>query len=174
MDMSKPNCIIMLGAQGSGKSTLAKSLKEKYGGFIVSADEYWTLENGDYVFNMDKLGDAHNWAFSQFCYHIYRLRNVYVDNTNARLDDVLKYANHAVKNGYNVYLLEPETEWRYNVDELLKRNVHNVPREGIERTLSRVKKTISTIETNINQNGFVLLKKVSVKVINEILNNGRE
>lgn len=168
--MRKPNCIIMISAQGAGKSSLSKDLKEKYGGYIVSADEYWTFDNGDYVFSLDKLGDAHNWAFSQFCYHVYRFRNIYVDNTNARLDDILKYAKHAQNNGYNVYILEPETEWRYNVDSLLEKNVHNVPREAIERTLSRVKNTLREIENRQNELG---VKKVSVDFVEQILAEGK-
>lgn len=157
----------MIGAQGSGKSTLAKSLKEKYGGYIVSADEYWTMDNGDYIFVPQKLKDAHTWAFSHFQYHVFRRRNIYVDNTNANWTDLVKYADHALLNDYSVSVLEPETSWRYSLEELYVRNLHNVPKEAIERTLNNLKFTLNVVENNSKYGDQI--KKVSVEEISKIL-----
>lgn len=75
---SSPNKIIVRGLPGSGKSTLAQDIvdffEKEY--IHVEADMYHYV-NGEYKFNPDNLGRAHQW-----CYNTYRIFDtVVVSNT---------------------------------------------------------------------------------------------
>ena len=43
----------------------------------------------------------------------------------------------AVKHNYKVIILEPDTPWKKDAEELSKRNKHGVPKEAILRMLAR-------------------------------------
>ena len=134
------NCFLMRGVAGSGKSYLANLLEEKYQfeSQVFSADVYWLRPDGRYDFNPRLLGNAHEWNFNCFCQALKdEISHVIVDNTNTTAKECSPYIHKALKAGYKVYIVEPNTPWCLNVDELVKRNQHSVPREAIERMLSR-------------------------------------
>uniref|UniRef100_A0A8C7BQC0 NEDD4 binding protein 2 like 1 n=1 Tax=Neovison vison TaxID=452646 RepID=A0A8C7BQC0_NEOVI len=43
----------------------------------------------------------------------------------------------ALENNYEVIFREPDTRWKFNVQELARRNIHGVPREKIHRMKER-------------------------------------
>nr|XP_058898179.1 NEDD4-binding protein 2-like 1 isoform X1 [Kogia breviceps] len=45
--------------------------------------------------------------------------------------------NQALENNYEVIFREPDTRWKFNVQELARRNIHGVPREKIHRMKER-------------------------------------
>jgi len=53
--------ILLRGLPGAGKSTFAKTL----GGITLEADQYFEDENGNYVFDANKLKNAHYYCQSQ-------------------------------------------------------------------------------------------------------------
>jgi tRNA uridine 5-carbamoylmethylation protein Kti12 len=140
--------VILRGLPGSGKSWLTHELymaacvsKLRYD--VCSADEYFTewtqnLEKQVYNWTAAEIGNAHAWCRLNFRRAVYHgIEVVIVDNTNVNAKDVEFYYQHALDNNYRVELVEPDTEWRYNVEECAKRNKHNVPLEALQRMQTR-------------------------------------
>lgn len=131
---------IMRGASGAGKTTLAKRLKEATGGVILSTDDFFTDENGVYNWNMNLLGTAHKWNQKRAAEALDNSAAcVIIDNTNLTVKEVKFYIEVAIKNDYTISVVEPTTPWARDVDILIEKNVHYVPREAIERMLGRMK-----------------------------------
>lgn len=127
----------MRGLPGSGKSYLAKKIAQsaemrgkKVG--IFSTDDFFTIitKSGkeEYKFDIKKLQEYHRRNRN-------RVRNamkenydiVIVDNTNVRVWEMQPYAKMASKAGYNIEMLEPQTEWRWNINECVKKCTKNIP-----------------------------------------------
>jgi len=133
--------VIARGLPGSGKSTAV----ETHGALTVdhleftgaplitvcSADFYW---GKPYKFDASKLQEAHLYCrLSALVGMKHRSELVYIDNTNIKRKDYQVYIDLAKEYGYNCKLLEANTPWVWDVDECVKRNVHGVPREAIQR-----------------------------------------
>ncbi len=138
--------IIMRGISGSGKSTLAQQLKG-VSGVVFSTDEFFHDQEGKYNFDATKLGVNHSKnrkrteeAMKQ------SISPIVIDNTNTRYEEAKPYVLLAQKYGYKVEVREPDTPWKFNAEELAKRNTHGVPLEAIKRMLSRWEKTFPEIE----------------------------
>uniref|UniRef100_A0A8C3QZW1 NEDD4-binding protein 2-like 1 n=1 Tax=Cyanoderma ruficeps TaxID=181631 RepID=A0A8C3QZW1_9PASS len=58
---------------------------------------------------------------------------VIIDNTNIHAWEMKPYVMMAHENRYEVTFQEPDTPWKFNVQELTRRNIHHVPREKIQR-----------------------------------------
>src|ERR1700761_7888397 len=56
---------------------------------------------------------------------------IIVDNTNIKCWEMTEYLKIAVKFGYLVEIVQPNTPWSQSVDALVKRNIHDVPRKTI-------------------------------------------
>ncbi|KAH8364071.1 hypothetical protein KR084_002085, partial [Drosophila pseudotakahashii] len=141
--------IIMRGPPGSGKSTLAESLlrqahllgRHQVRDFVLSSDDYFWTRHG-YDFNPTLLPAAHEWNQR-------RVREkaacgwspIIVDNTNTMVWEMQPYVQSAVRHGYVLELLEPQTSWCKSASKLAQKNVHNVPRENIQRMLERYERT---------------------------------
>jgi predicted kinase len=127
---------LMRGLPGSGKSTLAKTLADNDSGKIFSTDEYWETQVKG--FNPQLLGEAHEWNQERVVRAMQNgLTPIIVDNTNTTLWEAKFYIEAAKEHGYKIEVREPETPWNKNVDELVARNTHNVPRLTIEKMLQR-------------------------------------
>jgi len=125
--------IIMRGVSGSGKSTLAKELGE--GGVILSTDDFWE-QDGEYEFIPDKMQEAHDWTRQRAQDAVEKgISPVVIDNTNVRAWEAKEYVDMAKKNGYEIEIREAETPWRFDAEELAKRNTHGVTQDIIERML---------------------------------------
>lgn len=134
--------IIMRGCPGSGKSYVANLLRNGYIqlGFscsIYSTDNFF-IKDGVYKFDPTKIG----------VYHRRNTRRVFdamqdqvdviiVDNTNTVWKEVKKYCALALAHDYEVVFMEPETPWKSDINELVTRNTHGVPRESIQKMLDR-------------------------------------
>lgn len=143
--------IIMRGAPGSGKSNLAKKVLEMtvgsgidiYKTHIFSADDFFIVR-GQYQFQKSLLPEAH--ARTQN--HVSVAANdgvspIIVDNTNIELWEMEPYARNAIKNGYFLDVLEPNTAWAKNAHQLSKMNIHNVPKATISRMLNNYQEGIT-------------------------------
>uniref|UniRef100_A0A8D0TXC3 NEDD4 binding protein 2 like 1 n=1 Tax=Sus scrofa TaxID=9823 RepID=A0A8D0TXC3_PIG len=62
---------------------------------------------------------------------------IIIDNTNLHAWEMKPYAVMALENNYEVIFREPDTRWKFNVQELARRNIHGVPREKIHRMKER-------------------------------------
>nr|VZI31573.1 unnamed protein product [Spirometra erinaceieuropaei] len=104
-------------------------------GLICSADQYWYRESGGQEYRYDplQLDDAHSFCYQNALDCASRgVSPLVIDNTNIRLWECRCYLDLARKFDYNVILVTPKTPWRFDVNTLVSRNVHNVPPSIIE------------------------------------------
>lgn len=136
--------IIMRGVPGSGKSFLVNNLvnEAKLAGksvVVCSADHFHINEDGIYNWKAENMGKAHKWCKDKFDL---ALRNdvnlIIVDNTNTRMSEARPYVLDAHSQGYEIEILEPQTEWKYDIKKLLEKGTHNVPRKTLEEMLNRL------------------------------------
>src|SRR6266545_4607439 len=127
---------IMRGQSGSGKSTYAQTLVAD-GGVILSSDNFFMNDKGEYRFDASQLGAAHSWNLRSFIelvrhgpYECPRGMVVVIDNTNTTIAELSPYYTIA-----NAYGCDPEiiTLDTVTPEESFKRNVHKVPMEAIVR-----------------------------------------
>lgn len=133
--------VIMSGVPGSGKSTYARKLVQSAGmdkevpiplGVIVSADDYF-LKDGKYIFDRNKLSDAHSWCLRRFVDAIAEGKPlgdigpkdwfkgvVVVDNTNTTGEEIAPYYQLARAFGCEVELV---TVYR-DIMACAEKNVH--------------------------------------------------
>lgn len=158
--------ILLYGLPGSGKSTLAQKLEKEYEDqglevFTIETDEWFVRHGrGTYKFDASVLNDAHSWTFrkvtkamtpdweasdSQDSYDV-----IILANTNLTWRDIRGYVELAVHNDYEVEIVEAETPWRYNLDELETRGVHRVPREALER-MNKKRQPVEYLREKIKQ-----------------------
>ncbi|XP_027733459.1 NEDD4-binding protein 2-like 1 isoform X3 [Vombatus ursinus] len=101
---------------------------------IFSTDDYFFKEDGTYEFNPEVLEEAHDWNQKRARK---AMRNgispIIIDNTNLHAWEMKPYAVMALENNYEVIFREPDTCWKFNVQELARRNTHGVPKEKIHR-----------------------------------------
>lgn len=144
--------IIMRGLPGSGKSHLAKSILDacypnpNYTDHIHSADNFFMVR-GKYNFVPNQLSEAHQWNQNSVNLKMKRgFSPIIVDNTNVRMWEMSAYTNMAVKNGYKIRIIEMNTTWCFNCNELTRRNKHNVPKYSIKNMLERYEMGITAEE----------------------------
>jgi predicted kinase len=130
--MNKRVVKIMSGISGSGKSTYAEDLLNQSQGVKVSADHFF-MQNGKYLFDPSKLGEAHADCFARFIKFCQDPNGsmIVVDNTSCSSEEIAPYVLGAQAFGW-----EPEIITLFcNADQVLacaKRNQHNVPHGIIE------------------------------------------
>ncbi len=134
--------IIMKSVAGGGKSTLAKKLTANEPNHIIcSADDYhyFGLEQtpSNYKFDFNNLHMAHKTCQRKF---VEALNNnvslIVVDNTNIKSRDYKFYFLTAVEYGYEV---EFHTIIGGNAEQHFNSNIHNVPRQIIEKMIEGLK-----------------------------------
>ncbi|MEE6472502.1 hypothetical protein FKM82_009626 [Ascaphus truei] len=126
---------LLRGLPGSGKSSLARKLKRDFPSALVfSTDDFFIMDDGTYLFNQNLLQEAHKWNRKRASKAMKRGKTpIIIDNTNIQAWEMKPYAIMALENYYKVIFREPDTRWKFNVQELSRRNSHGVPREKIQR-----------------------------------------
>lgn len=130
--------ILLRGLPGSGKTTLSRILLGRSrDGIVFSTDDYFHHQDG-YRYNVNQLGDAHDWNQNRAKQAINQGRSpVIIDNTNTQAWEMKPYVEMAIGKGYRVEFHEPETWWKFDPEELEKRNKHGVSRKKIAQMLDR-------------------------------------
>ncbi|KAM4899798.1 NEDD4-binding protein 2 [Sylvia borin] len=136
--------VLLRGVPGSGKSYLARNLLEDNpGGIILSTDDYF-YKHGQYHYDADCLGEAHEWnrkrakeAFER------RISPIIIDNTNIQAWEMKPYVTLAQQFKYKVMFREPDTWWKFKPKELERRNIHGVSKEKIKRMLERYERCLT-------------------------------
>lgn len=137
-DVLQPNMVvIMRGLPGSGKSTFVDSLRAEGAKtskpvYALSADQYFTDENGSYTFVPSDIGKAHALCLREFVELVRgkTLGVIVVDNTNTQCWEMAPYVALAQAYGRNVQVIHTKTE--LSPDALAARNVHGVPAKAIQ------------------------------------------
>uniref|UniRef100_A0AC11DIR2 NEDD4 binding protein 2 like 2 n=1 Tax=Ovis aries TaxID=9940 RepID=A0AC11DIR2_SHEEP len=120
--------------QNCGKGIL---LGQSRDGIVFSTDDYFHHQDG-YRYNVNQLGDAHDWNQNRAKQAINQGRSpVIIDNTNTQAWEMKPYVEMAIGKGYRVEFHEPETWWKFDPEELEKRNKHGVSRKKIAQMLDR-------------------------------------
>ena len=151
-------CFILRGIPGSGKSTLSKELSSKYKARLCSADDFhiwWGF--GIYDWQGFNTAIAHKSCQMKFDACLAAKSNVIVDNTNVRISDFKYYLEKAYYALYDIYVLEPSTEWKYDVEKCNLLNQHNVPKETIQRMLDSLNES-KKIDKNLENKYGVKFK----------------
>ncbi|XP_046747163.1 NEDD4-binding protein 2 [Diprion similis] len=142
--------IITRGLPGSGKSHLVTNIvRSSVGGdphqFVFSADDYFVmLGRGTYQFVRSKLTEAHSYTQKR-AFKAMRdgVSPVIVDNTSTQSWEMQPYVVMGVQNGYIIEVVEPNTPWANNVNELVKRNTHGVSKDTIRHMIERYERNIT-------------------------------
>ncbi|KAF4788053.1 hypothetical protein TURU_164176 [Turdus rufiventris] len=136
--------LILRGLPGSGKSTLSRILLgQSCDGIVLSTDDYFRQHYG-YTYNAAQLGDAHEWNQKRAKQAMEQGKSpVIIDNTNTQAWEMKPYVEVALEKGYRVEFHEPNTWWKFDPEELEKRNKHGVTREKIAQMLERYEYQIS-------------------------------
>lgn len=133
--MTRKELIILRGLSGSGKSEKAKKLVGN--GAIHSTDSYF-VQKGKYVFDGSKLGRFHCLNLLASIRSMKKgVSPVIIDNTNVVSRHCEKYVEAGKKYGYKITVIEPDTPWAFNVEELIKRNKHGVSADSIVEMLQQ-------------------------------------
>ena len=62
---------------------------------------------------------------------------IVIDNTNVEAWEAKPYVEKGLQYGYDIKIAEPDTPWKFNAEELAKRNKHGVPKEVIEEMIEK-------------------------------------
>lgn len=106
--------IVMSGMPGSGKSTAVKRMVDEHlkqpftQAAVVSADDFFTSEDGTYDFILEARGVAHQLCFQRFQQYCKRFRPqdlIVVDNTALTNKERARYIDEAALHGHAVKLV---------------------------------------------------------------------
>jgi hypothetical protein len=126
--------ILLRGLPGSGKSLLAKIILQSPSGYepeVLSADDFFTDEKGNYNFDPEKLKEAHNYC--QFrCSERMRqqIMRIVVANTFTQDWEMEVYFDMARRYNYRVHTVIVEN--RHGGE-----NVHGVPQNKLQQMKDR-------------------------------------
>ncbi|XP_009576585.1 PREDICTED: NEDD4-binding protein 2-like 1 [Fulmarus glacialis] len=114
--------------------TFVRQLKRDYPSAVILSTDDFFIENGVYVFEPDFLEDAHKWNQKRAHKAMKNGKSpVIIDNTNIHAWEMKLGKALICENRYEVIFQEPDTPWKFNVQELTRRNIHQVPRQKIQR-----------------------------------------
>lgn len=159
--------ILMRGCPGSGKTYQATNILNlcyknvKTDDFIFSADKYFINKHtGIYNYCKSKISAAHQWTYNKVVKAVqHEVTPVIIDNTNAKCCEMEKYVKLAVINGYWIEIVEPISEWAWNVQKLYEINSHNVPFNEIQLMLDKYEYKNITVDLLLTKFNLKYYKK---------------
>eukprot|EP01102_Stenamoeba_stenopodia_P021045 TRINITY_DN8383_c0_g1_i2.p1 TRINITY_DN8383_c0_g1~~TRINITY_DN8383_c0_g1_i2.p1 ORF type:complete len:1314 (-),score=285.53 TRINITY_DN8383_c0_g1_i2:255-4196(-) len=132
--------VILRGASGSGKSTLARELtRDSNDAVILSTDDFfWNPVSKNYDFNVPALPKAHYW--NQMRARIAMESNtslIVIDNTNLQAWEAKPYVMLGKEFDYDIEIVEPDTPWREDAEQLVTKSSHGVSIENLMTMLQK-------------------------------------
>lgn len=137
--------ILVRGIPGSGKTTLAQKIAKENNAVLISADDFFN-KDGEYKWDYKFISGAHKWCFGQVAFELFNNRSVIVHNTFTQKWEMEQYIDFAHSIGVEWEILEPNTKWKFDVEECAKRNTHGVSESAIQKMLDRWEKTKDILE----------------------------
>ena len=133
-DKQKQKSIILIrGLPGSGKSTLARVLSENGKYQVYSVDDYFTDENGNYIFDHSKNHLAYDECKKNVLSEIQKkAEKIFVDNTFTLDWEMEPYFKLAKENNYKIFVLTMEN---YHSGE----NIHEISKDQINKMAEKYK-----------------------------------
>jgi predicted kinase len=126
--------ILLRGLPGSGKTTLGSVILKNFNGEqpdVLSADDFFVNEIGEYVFDGSKLKEAHNDCLLRCANKMKnQIFRIVVANTFTQEWEMEKYYEIAERYNYRVHSIVVEN--RHNGE-----NIHGVPSEKLEQMKNR-------------------------------------
>jgi predicted ABC-type ATPase len=134
---------LIRGLSGSGKTTLANIIWDamawrnlcegrKYNhnfATSISADDFFTDNEGKYHFDPKQLSDAHNYALERVHHAMENdVQSIIVHNTFSQQWEAQKYIDKANEYGYTVSIIECQNKFD---------NVHDVPPHVVQNMANR-------------------------------------
>jgi uridine kinase len=131
---------ILRGCSGGGKSFVTEKLNKTIGWVAVSADDYFTDKDGNYNWNANELGQAHEACKNSFKEALREstVTDIIVNNTNTKEREWKFYQQEALKFGSDVIFLVVEN--RHGGE-----NIHSVPQEHVKVQEERIKNNLKLI-----------------------------
>jgi predicted kinase len=127
---------IIRGLPGSGKSTLAQQLlKSGVVNHHFEADQYF-IRDGQYVFNFDKLPDAHDWCQDSVYRALETGDGVVVSNTFTTSRELKPYFEMARYFAIKPVVIVCQSNWG---------SIHAVPEQTLERMRNRFEYNIDDL-----------------------------
>lgn len=117
--------VIIRGLPGSGKSTNAKNFHES---IHYEADMYFINSKGEYVFDKQKLHDAHKWCFDSVRIALFNGDDVVVSNTFTTKKELEPYISLCKENDIKYYIITMTGNYG---------SIHNVPEETLKKMKER-------------------------------------
>lgn len=120
---------IVRGLPGSGKSTLAKTLVVDQNLHHHEADKFFIDANGDYIFDVTKIGSAHQWCKKGVLDNMVAgVQKISVSNTFTMRKEIKPYLDLCETYGYTPFIIHCQNEFG---------NIHNVPEETLKNMKER-------------------------------------
>lgn len=130
-----PKLTLVRSPSGAGKSTLALKLAKEKNGVAVSADDFFTHDDGTYKWTGKLIAAAHQYSLGTAFYHLFRGKDVFVHNVFQSRWQCEPYIDFAHNNGYEWDIIEPTTKWKMDAAELAKRNTHGLSEQMIQKVI---------------------------------------
>lgn len=133
--------LIIRGVSGSGKSTFANLVssycKDEIMHSIHTADDFFIDNQGNYNFDVQKLGKAHEWCINsvKIAMDFFGRPLVIVANTSTTEKEIQPYLDLAKQYEYNVVSIVLEN--RHG-----QPNIHSVPEETLIKQETRLRNSI--------------------------------
>jgi predicted kinase len=147
--VSQQELIILRGPSGSGKSTLAGFIEAGLAArgikaVVLEADQFFMQPDGSCKFNPSLTGAAHAWCQNNVRGALTAGYSVIVANTHTMAREYQPYIDmaRALNVPYRVISIAP-VGTAGDIEQLLARNQHEVPREALERQLKRWEEVVS-------------------------------
>jgi uridine kinase len=141
-------CIILRGVSGSGKTTVSEYLSYLYSRgiqtenklcVVCSADEYFVNEHGEYKFDRQKIGHAHNYCKNKFENALnLNTELIIISNTNCSEKEIQPYIDRAREANYSIISLVIENRHGNG-------NIHGVPADTLIGQEQRLRNSIKLI-----------------------------
>jgi predicted kinase len=125
--------IIMRGIPGAGKSTWAKNNHPN--SKVVSADDFFTNDEGEYIFDPSRIGEADGRCFLNAIHYLQmmstaREADIVVDNTNATEIEIAPYVllaqAYGVEHEIVTLLVDPQVAYERSLHGASHDTVHQI------------------------------------------------
>lgn len=116
--------ILIRGLPGSGKSTVAEEIKKLLNCRHFEADMFFIEDDGKYVFNWQKLSEAHRWCLASTKKALEAGESVIVSNTSIRIQEFQKYLD--LSKAFNCEIIVIECFGKFQ-------NIHGVPENTLKK-----------------------------------------